>query len=130
MGWQGNPLNLMNGTDRKEIAARLRGLLAGQDGGDLAATAHRLGVEEVSLRMSIDEDSPFPTIDVLAAVIGEYGIDPSYLLTGRYDGATHRKVLAGNAAVAANAVRELAAEHSARPLVAEPTVEGARLHIA
>jgi hypothetical protein len=129
VSWQGNQLSMMNGTDRKEIAARLRGLLAGQDDGNLAATARRLGVEEVSLRMSIDEDSPFPTIDVLAAVIGEYGIDPSYLLTGRYDGATHRKVLAGNATVAAEAIRELAAEQSGRPVVSHPT-EPPRLHIA
>jgi len=119
----------MSGPDRQEIATRLRGLLAGQDGGDLAATARRLGVEEVSLRMSIDELSPFPTIDVLTAVVGLYGVDPTFLLTGRYDAATHRRALQGNSADAADAIRHIAGGPAERPTVAQPTAEPPRLHI-
>ena len=78
--------------DRSGIARRLRGLLGGQDGGDFAAIARRLGVEEVSLRMSVDELSPFPTIDVLSAVVITYGIDPTWLITGDYNPVTHRTV--------------------------------------
>jgi len=84
---------LMHSDVLREIAARLRGLIAGQDNGDVGATAARLGVDEVSLRMSIDETSPYPTIDVLIAVISHYAVDPSYLLTGEYDPALHRRSL-------------------------------------
>jgi hypothetical protein len=76
--------------DRAGIAERLRGLLSGQDGGDLGKTAARLGIEELSLRMSVDEESPHPTVEVLAAVVRSYGVDPTWLLTGVYDGSTHR----------------------------------------
>ncbi|HMC53619.1 MAG TPA: hypothetical protein VKH19_00480 [Gemmatimonadaceae bacterium] len=78
---------------RREIAARLRGLIAGQDHGDMRSTAKRLGVDEVSLRISTDVDSPYPTIDVLIAVIITYSVDPSYLLTGDYDPHVHRQTL-------------------------------------
>ena len=120
----------MSGPDRKGIAARVRGLIAGQDCGDLAETARRLGLEEVSLRMSIDEESPFPTIDVLTAVVGLYGVDPTFLLTGTYDGATHRRVLEGDPGAAADAIRQLAGGQAASPTVARPTEEPPRLHIA
>ena len=80
----------MNALDRAGIAERLRQLIGAHSNGDLAATATRLGVEELSLRMSIDPDSPHPTIEVLAAVIGEFGLDPSWLLTGVCNSRTHR----------------------------------------
>ena len=54
--------------------------------------AHDLGVEELALRMSIDEVSPHPTIDVMIAVVRHYGVDPNWLLTGEYDPALHRVV--------------------------------------
>lgn len=79
--------------DRAAIAARLRGLIAGQDDGDLGKTAARLAVEEVSLRISVDELSPHPTVEVLAAVIREYGVDPGWLLTGDYATSTHRAAI-------------------------------------
>lgn len=83
----------MNEDSRRAIASRLRGLIAGQDAGDLGATARRLGVDEVSLRMSVDADSPYPTVDVLLATIATYGVDPSYLLTGVYDADLHRRAM-------------------------------------
>jgi len=43
--------------------------------------------------MTIDTDSPRPTMDVLLAVIREYAVDPSWLLTGDYDSATHRRTM-------------------------------------
>src|SRR6185503_3640207 len=55
--------------NRRDVAARLRGLLAGQDAGIVGGTAERLGVDEISLRMSIDPEDPRPTIDVLLAVV-------------------------------------------------------------
>ena len=83
----------MTGFDRIAIAARIRGLLAGQDAGDPAVAAQRLGVDEIGLRMSIDELAPNPTIDVIGAVVASYGVDPVWLLTGEYDPAIHRNLL-------------------------------------
>jgi hypothetical protein len=78
---------------RQQVAARIRGLLAGQDGGDTSVAARRLHVDVTSLHMSIDEEAPYPTIDVIAAVIRQYGVDPCWLLTGYYDSLTHRQAL-------------------------------------
>jgi hypothetical protein len=83
----------MTAFDRAAIAARIRGLLAGQDGGDHVVAARRLGVDEVGLRMSIDELAPNPTVNVVAAVVLAYGVDPTWLLTGQYDAAIHRHSL-------------------------------------
>jgi hypothetical protein len=79
--------------DRLAIAARIRGLLSGQDGGDPSASARRLGVDEVGLRMSIDDLAPNPTVEVIAALVAAYAVDPCWLLTGEYDPATHRGIL-------------------------------------
>jgi hypothetical protein len=83
----------MAGFDRAAIAARIRGLLAAQDGADPEAAARRLGIDEVGLRMSIDELAPNPTVDVVAAIVLAYGVDPTWLLTGDYDTAIHRHSL-------------------------------------
>jgi hypothetical protein len=99
----------MNGPfDRHEIAARIRGLIAGQDGGDLAVVAGRLGVDEVGLRMSLDDLAPNPTVDVIAALVEACGVDPCWLLTGEYDPATHR-AMAESRESAAQAVSRLMA---------------------
>lgn len=83
----------MKGFDRIAIAARIRGLIAGQDDGDYAVSARRLHVDEIGLRMSIDDLAPNPTVDVIAAIVLAYGVDPTWLLTGDYDSATHRAIL-------------------------------------
>jgi hypothetical protein len=82
--------------DRRGIAERLCELIGGQDDGDLAATACRLRVEELSLRMSVDPLSPHPTMEVIMAVIREYGVDPTWLLTGEYQSSSHRAAMEGN----------------------------------
>jgi|SRR5581483_1341186 len=95
--------------DVKQIGERIRGLIGGQDSGRLSATAERLGVSELSLRMSIDGDSPQPTIEVLLAIVRVYGVDPTWLLTGQYDAVTHRQAVAADRRKVANVIRELAA---------------------
>jgi hypothetical protein len=80
------------GFDRIAIATRILSLM-GQDADDLTATAARLGVDEVGLRMSVDDLAPNPTVDVIAAVVATYGVDPVWLLTGEYDAAAHRGIL-------------------------------------
>lgn len=86
----------MSAGSNSAIAARIRGLLSGQ--GDTAALAARLRVDEVALRISIDGLSPYPTMGVIAAVVREYGVDPSWLLTGEYNAAAHREVLGADTA--------------------------------
>jgi hypothetical protein len=75
--------------DRNAIAARLRSLLTANRE-EIGAVAQRLCVDELSLRLSVDELSPHPTVEVLDAVIREYGVDPTWLLTGKYDSGSHR----------------------------------------
>lgn len=120
---------MVKGPNRREVAARLRALLAGQDGQDLAAAARRLGVEEVSLRMSIDEEAPYPTLDVLVAFVATYGVDPKWLLSGQYDAATHRRVLDADARIVGEVVQHMANDTPVRPLSAPPD-EPRRLHLA
>ena len=117
----------MNETHRGKIAERIRGLIAGQDAGDLAATAKRLGVDEVSLRMSVDELAPYPTIDVLAAVVAHYGVDPSYLVSGKYDEHTHRAALATPESAVA-AVRSLTVNTAS--VRTDPPEQPRHLHLA
>jgi hypothetical protein len=96
LGRAGIPFAAVAGMDafqRQHIASRIRGLLSGQDEGSLAVIARRLRVDVTSLLMSIDEAAPHPTLDVIAAVVREYGVDPCWLLTGYYDCLTHRKAL-------------------------------------
>lgn len=80
--------------DRRGIAARIRALLGEQHAGTLRATAQRLGVFERELRLSIDERSPHPALDVIAAIVSMYGVDPSWIMYGEYDSATHHEALA------------------------------------
>lgn len=86
-----------NDLNRKEIASRLRGLIGGQEQGDLGAVASRLGIDEVSLRMSIDPLAPYPTLDVLAAIVAHYGVDPTWLITGEYNPGSHRTAVESEA---------------------------------
>src|SRR6478735_9402500 len=79
--------------DRFGIATRIRGLIGGQDKGVIEQTARRLSVSEVSLRITVDEIDPHPTVEVLDAAIREYGVDPTWLLTGAYDAGSHRRAI-------------------------------------
>ncbi len=63
----------------------------------LDAVATRLCVPASDLRALIDDNGSSSdlgfTLDVVAALVHEYGIDPRWLLTGQYDGAMHRQAL-------------------------------------
>lgn len=80
--------------DSAAVAARVRQLLSTTDAGEgIESSADRLGVGHDALRQSTDAEHPQPTLDVLIAVVREFGVDPMWLLTGVYDAATHRAVL-------------------------------------
>ena len=99
--------------DSRQIAERLRGLFGNQEAESLYRTAHRLCVSAVALRMSIDETTPEPTMSVLAAVVREFGVDPSWLLFGVYDSMTHHAAIdVGEYATAASMLRLAASQPS------------------
>ena len=79
--------------DSRDIAVRVRALIGGQNADDVERAAERLSVSERTLRISVDELAPRPTLEILAAIIREYGVDPSWLLFGVYDSATHRAAM-------------------------------------
>lgn len=93
--------------DKRGIATRIRGLVAGQDHGDLSATARRLHVDEVAFRITVDELAPHPTLDTIVAVVRFYGVDPTWLLTGEYDGATHRLAIEADEAAIRRAMVDM-----------------------
>jgi hypothetical protein len=80
-----------------ETSQRLRALLLCQPGVSAARLAERLDVPAESLQRLLE---PRPgamintefLIDLLAAVVHEYGCDSSWLLTGTYREATHRQL--------------------------------------
>lgn len=98
-------------SDPRCIAARIRGLIAGQEAGVIEATARRLGVGELALRMSIDELAPVPAFEVITAIVREYGVDPTWLVTGEYDAQTHRIALDTEPARHLSVVRAVVAAH-------------------
>jgi hypothetical protein len=100
--------------DKPGIASRIRGLIGGQAGGDLGVIATQLGISEVALRISVDDLSPHPTIDVIAAVISHFAVDPTWLLTGDYDAQTHRRSLNGDESLVREAVAGVIQPASAR----------------
>ena len=90
--------------DAHGIAERVRRLMSGQDLRDLVVTACRLGVKEPDLRRMIEGRSAHAPLDILAALVNAYGVDPRWLLYGEYDCATHRRAL-DEGATGANLLR-------------------------
>jgi hypothetical protein len=89
--------------DPSEVAARLRAVVQLDDQEDVSAVARRLVVDEHVLRDSL-RASPRLDVGTLAAVVREFGIDPSWLLTGEYDSTTHHLALDDDKTQSASAV--------------------------
>jgi hypothetical protein len=81
--------------DRDGIAERIR-TIVGNDVLDVAALAKRLRVDEEALLQTIDPGEAGPAVEVVVAVVREYGIDPTWILTGDYDPSTHRQATDGD----------------------------------
>jgi len=108
--------------DRFAIAARLRVLLFARDpDASPGALAESLGVRESMLRASIDGESPHPWLEVVLAVVRRFGVDPTWIMTGVYDQATHRTVLEDDE----GAERLLSRTTLARQAKSRSTAEGA-----
>jgi hypothetical protein len=86
-------LSPIQGTiDPRAVAARLRSILGEPEGARLADLGRRLRVGEFTLRRAIHESRPSFDLRVLAAVIFEYGVDPTWLATGEYNARSHEAV--------------------------------------
>lgn len=81
------------GVDRHQVATRLRELIGGLDAERVTKASERLRIDELSLRRSIDDVSPHPSLEVMVAAVREYGVDPNWLLTGDYTAASHRRAM-------------------------------------
>lgn len=81
----------LNGLDRRAVAERIRALVSNTD--SLASVAARLDVSPNVLATAIDDAVPYPTLELLDAIVRVFGVDPSWLVTGQYDSATHRRAL-------------------------------------
>ena len=96
--------------DWPRVAQRIRGLVVPSDPADLPGTAERLGVSERDLNDAVRERSRLSTLMVAAAIVRVYGLDPTWVLTGQYDGVTHRAALAAGRAEIDAMLRRIVSE--------------------
>ena len=73
----------------REISSRVRSILAGPYEADLRKAAAELGIAELDLRTLIELRVPplraDALVDLLTKVVRRFGVDPAWLVTGRYD---------------------------------------------
>lgn len=80
------------------VVGRIKGLVSISDQAQQQSAATLLGIDERHLRAAIQHESRLSTLKVVAAVVRVYGLDPTWVLTGHYDAATHRSALQGDSA--------------------------------
>jgi DNA-binding Lrp family transcriptional regulator len=77
----------------REISARVGAIVRGQYGADLRAAAAELAISEIELRalleLSVPPISREALATILSAVVRHFGVDPAWLVTGRYDVWSH-----------------------------------------
>jgi hypothetical protein len=83
----------MSRVEHALVAARIRRLIGNSRADDLSAVARDLAVSEPELRRAIDDIDPYPSLDVVIAVVRRYGVDPTWVMTGEYDLTRHRAAL-------------------------------------
>ncbi|HMC55910.1 MAG TPA: hypothetical protein VKH19_12095 [Gemmatimonadaceae bacterium] len=96
--------------DWKEVSHRVRVLLSVPDDRALSAAALRLNVSETSLRSIVQRPLGRMDMRTLAALVRAYGIDPMWLLTGRYDRASHHKALESTTEEIASTLERIASD--------------------
>lgn len=91
-------ISFLNDPFIEAIAKRARGVIARHGGQGVSAVAETLSLPLDKLQGFVDgRDRIIDAsllIDVVAALVQEWAIDPKWLLTGECDGAMHRRALA------------------------------------
>lgn len=97
------------------VSDRIKAFIGMSDQAQLSTAAAKLGVDERHLRDAIRLQSRFSTLKVIGAMVRVFGLDPSWVLTGRYDPATHRVAMEGDSEAIDALLSELAVtgSHSA-----------------
>ncbi|MDQ3998566.1 MAG: hypothetical protein M3303_16265 [Gemmatimonadota bacterium] len=110
----------------RDIAARVRAIVVGRYDADLRVAAAELGVVEFDLRTLIELRAPPLSDDALAdlltGVVRHFGIDPAWLLTGRYVLSSHaeaEEVIADTRALRGQIERLLRTPQADRPVEIE-----------
>jgi len=79
------------------IADRIRTVASQNPTQSLDVLAAALQAEPEAFHALVNDEGSFVNmavlIDVIAALVREFGIDPQWLLTVQYDGAVHRRAL-------------------------------------
>ena len=80
-----------------DIADRIRTVIAQNPTQSLDVLAAALHAEPGAFRALVNNDDALVDmavlVDVISALVREFGVDPQWLLTGQYDGAVHRRAL-------------------------------------
>ncbi len=63
-----------------DVSARVRTLIAQNDGGNARAAAHALGIDQAGLAGLLSGDWQRFSLDALAALVRGYGVSPTWLL--------------------------------------------------
>jgi hypothetical protein len=93
------------------VLDRIKGLVSMSDQAQQQVAATLLGIDERHLQAAVKHESRISTLKVVGAVVRVYGLDPTWILTGNYDAATHRIALQGDSA----AIDELLSRLVTRP---------------
>ena len=102
------------------VVDRIKGLVNTSDQAQQHVTATLLGIDERHLRAAINNESRLSTLKVVGAVVRVYGLDPTWILTGNYDPATHHMALQGDSAAIDELLSRLATGPS-RPSAPDQT---------
>lgn len=79
--------------DPRELAIRVQGLLQARFKGDLRAAARELKVDPEELGRIVEDETEYPRLDVLSALVRYFGVDACWLVTGEYDWRAHLRLL-------------------------------------
>jgi hypothetical protein len=105
--------------DWSGVSGRIKAFIGMSDQAQLSTAAVKLGVEERHLRDAIQHQSRFSTLKVISAMVRVFGLDPSWVLTGKYDAATHRVAMEGDSAAIDRLLSEIAVTGSHAAVTAD-----------
>jgi hypothetical protein len=101
------------------ISERVRGLVRMEEYGVEVASA-KLGLQPDVIHAGVNGVSRSATLRVVEAVVRVYGLDPTWIITGQYDSATHRTAMQAKPAELMVILKRLVSQAARDP---EPRVE-------